>query len=354
MSTPSKTGAPYLWPGILVLGLLPLVLYWPAFNQSVALESLPLQTVGPLEQWLVVITAFGVKPAYMLLSLVWIVWLWRRQAADLVALRWGLIWFLGGETACAVNYIFFGGLSSFTDYLHSFGMAVGFSFVAYAALDGVDARLIKYSAAKDRCAALSLCRACIKYATGSAGALAGDVQAQPGRFDQAKNSPARAQALPVCGLRRLFMLLIPALIVVAFMLPCADLKTAAHRTCIFNSVQAYSDPLWSQLFEGRYCAWLAIGLLLASWAALLFKRQDPVAMAKVFFAAALGPLGFGLMRLFLRTAYADDLVWSNIWEELTELLFAVGVGFVLWTFQPSLFRDESAASPREPETPPPS
>jgi hypothetical protein len=305
--TPSKTVAPFLWVGILVPGILPLILYWPLFNQPAPAESLPVLDAGKFEQWLVVITAFGVKPAYMLLALLWIVWLWRRKAADLVALRWGLIAFLGGEIACAVNYVAFGGCSAITDYFHSYGMAAGFSFVAYAVLEGMDFRLIKYSALKDRCAALSLCRSCIKYA----------------------NVP--------CGLRRLFSFLIPALVVVALMLPSADLKAAAHRTCIFKSVQVYSNPVWSQIFEGRYCAWLAILFLLCSFACLLLKRDDPVTPAKILFAGAMGPLGFGLMRLFLRTAFSENLVWSTIWEELTELIFVVGVGVVLWLFRQSLF-----------------
>ena len=65
-----------------------------------------------------------------------------------------------------------------------------------------------------------------------------------------------------------------------------------------------------------------------------------MATAKIFFAAAMGPLGFGLMRLFLRTAYREDLAWANIWEELTELLFVAGVGIVLWLFRGALFREE--------------
>jgi hypothetical protein len=272
--------------------------------------------IGVLEQWLVVITAFGVKPIYMCFSLAWIIWLWRRQAADLVALRWGLIFFLAGETACAVNYVAFAGNSAVTDYLHSYGMAVGFSFVTYAVLEGMDYRLIKYSSARDRCAALSLCRSCIKYAE-----------------------------VP-CGLRRLFLFLIPALVVVSLMLPCAEVKPVSHRLHILHSEQDFSAPLWAQMFEGRYCSWISVALLVISWGLLSFKRKEPVAAAKFFFAAAMGPFGFGLMRLFLRAAYREDLAWANIWEELTELLFVAGVGFVLWLFRAALFKEEES-SPEE-------
>jgi hypothetical protein len=314
MSTQRKTLVPFIWMGILVLGILPLLLYWRSFAQPLPPGSMLVREIGVFEQWLVVITAFGVKPTYMFLSLIWIIWLWRRHATDLVALRWGLIFFLGGEIACAANYVLFSGNSAVTDYLHSYGMAVGFSFVTYATLEGMDFRLIKYSPAKDRCAALSLCRSCIKYA---------DVP---------------------CGLRQLFSFLIPALIVISLMLPCAALKPVSHRVNILNSPQDFPAPMWAQLFEGRYCAWISVVLLLISWGVLSFKRDDPVAAAKIFFAAAMGPLGFGLMRLFLRTAYREDLAWANIWEELTELLFVAGVGLVLWLFRGALFKEEQFTS----------
>jgi hypothetical protein len=313
MTTPNRISAPYLWLGVLVVGILPLFLYWPSFAQPLPPGSLLVREIGVFEQWVVVITAFGVKPTYMVLSLIWIIWLWRRHARDLVALRWGLVFFLAGETACALNYVAFGGNSPVTDYLHSYGMAVGFSFITYAILEGMDFRLIKYSSAKDRCAAISLCRSCIKHAK-----------------------------VP-CGLRRFFSFLIPALVLIALMLPCAAIKPVAHRINILNSAQDFPAPLWAQVFEGRFCSWVAVGLLLISWGVLSFKRSEPVAAAKIFFAAAMGPLGFGLMRLFLRTAYREDLAWANIWEELTELLFVAGVGLVLWLFRGALFKEQSTA-----------
>ncbi len=339
-STHHKPLALYVGGSILVFGILPLLLYWPAFAQPLAPGCSLVRDIAVSEQWLVVIAALGIKPAYMLLSLVWIIWLWRRRAADLVALRWGLIFFLAGETACAINYVAFGGHSALTDYLHSYGMAVGFSYVAYALLEGIDFRLVKYSPAKERCAALSLCRACIKYAPGSAGEAWDRVPS----FASAEDPPAKMRALPVCGLRRLFSFLIPALVVVSLMLPCAEINPVSHRINILDSIQDFPAPMWAQIFEGRYCAWVAVALLLISWGLLLFKRNEPVAAAKVFFAAAMGPLGFGLMRLFLRTAYREDLAWANIWEELTELIFVAGVGLVLWLFRGGLFREEPPAS----------
>jgi rhodanese-related sulfurtransferase len=259
------------------------------------------------KQWVAVITAFGVKPLYMLISFGLILWLWRQQAPDLTALRWGLIIFWLGENACSVNYLFFHGLSDLWEFLHNYGMAVGFSFMAWAFLEGLDVRVIKYSPAKERCAALSLCQACIKYA----------------------DAP--------CGLQRLFKVAIPAAIVVALMPLCAPVKVVSYNVNILGSLQNYSQMVSSQLFETRYCAVLAILLLATSWLVLLLKRDDPVTPSKMFFAAAMGPLGFGLMRLFLFSAYSDDLLWFIVWEEFTELVFVVGLAFGLWFFRESLF-----------------
>lgn len=140
-------------------------------------------------------------------------------------------------------------------------MAVGFSFVSYAVLEAMDFRLIKYSPAKDRCAALSLCRACIKYAE-----------------------------VP-CGLRRMFSFVIPALIAISLMLPCAALAPISQRINILNSLQDFPAPMWAQLFETRFRPWSSIALLLSSWGFLLFKGNNPVRIAKVFFRGSHGAAG---------------------------------------------------------------
>jgi hypothetical protein len=185
-------------------------------------------------------------------------------------------------------------------------MVVCFSFITYALLEGLDRRLIKYSSAQDRCAALSLCRACIKYA---------DVP---------------------CGLRRAFEVLIAATLVLALMPFCAPIQSVAYDTNIVGGIQHFVQSAPRQLFELRYCPALATVPLAASWLVLLFKREEPVALAKVLFAAGIGPLGFGMVRLFLFAAYRDDLAWFMAWEEFTELLFVLAVGLILFIFRHSL------------------
>jgi hypothetical protein len=171
----------------------------------------------------------------------------------------------------------------------------------------VDHRLVKVSPPKERCAALNLCPACIKYA-----------------------------AVP-CGLQRLFALMIPAVMALALMPLTASVKLVTYNTRILDHVFHYSHPVDYQLFEIRYCPLLALALLAASWLVLVFKRQNPVPLAKVLFAAGLGPLSFGLVRQFIFRAYSDHLLWFVFWEELTEFLFVASVAMVLWVFRKRLF-----------------
>ena len=301
-----------LWLTILVVGGMAVVIYQFMGTEGFGISSakcaaLVTRQMSPAEQWLAVLCAFVVKPVYMLLSLVWIVWLWRRTEPDLTALRRGLIAFWLGENACTVNYLRFGGHSDFWEFLHNYGMVVGFAFIIWAVLEAVDSRIIKLSAPKERCAFLSLCKHCIKY-----------------------------ESVP-CKLQQVFKMLIPATIVVATMPFCADIKVVTYDASVLGSIENYALMVSSQWFENYYCPSLAIVFLCTAWGVLAFKKNDPVPLAKMLFASALGPLGFGFMRLFLSAAFSGNLLWYVVWEELTELLFIVAVGFVLWIFRYSLF-----------------
>ena len=317
---------------ILLAGVVPVILYGcnlfemggdgVPWNRAGGAKcaALAARNMSSAEQWIAVISAFVCKPIYMLLSFMWIVWLWRRGEPDLVALRRGLIAFWLGENACTVNYLCFGGLSDLWEYFHNFGMAVGFAFIAWAALEAVDRRVIKLSAPKERCAILNLCKHCVKY-----------------------------ESVP-CKLQRVFKMLIPASLVVAAMPLLAGIKVVSYQAVVMGATQQYELMVSSQLFENYYCPAVAILLLTASWGVMMLKKNDPVPAAKVLFAAALGPLGFGFMRLFLSGVFVQNLLWYVVWEELTELLFVVAVGYVLWIFRHSLFAKPALCQTEETPT----
>ena len=108
---------------------------------------------------------------------------------------------------------------------------------------------------------------------------------------------------------------------------------------IFGTFYNYTHRWIHQLFELVYCPIISIVLLTASLLILSLKKKDPLPLAKVFFAAGMGPLGFGMFRGVLVGLYSQNMVWFNFWEEGTELLFIVGICFTLWVFRQSLFRD---------------
>lgn len=269
--------------------------------------DLPFRPSSLLEQWGAILTGFAVKPFYTLLALIIAVWLWRQKAPELVALRWAMLFFFVGENFCAANYVFYNDSSRLFEYLHSFGMVVCFGLTTYAVMDGVDRRIVKYSDVDGRCAALGLCSRCIKYA-----------------------------AVP-CGFQQVFLFLIPAAMVICFMPLSAELLPLSYNTEILGAFYNYSHPVVHQLFEVRYLPVVAIVLLGVSWGILRFGKADAVEWSKVFFAAGVGAIGFSFFRLILLHVYRDHLAWFGFWEEITELLFVIGTGVVLWIFRRGLF-----------------
>jgi hypothetical protein len=265
------------------------------------------------EQFLAVASGFVLKPTYTLLALLVAVLLWRNRSPDLAALRWAMIAFFFGENACAANSIFFGDTCYSCEYVHSLGMLFCFGFATFALLEGFDRRVLMLSEPGKKCAATSLCCGCTKLGGGA------------------------------CGLERVFLVLIPAGMILALMPICADHHLESYNTIIFGTFYNYTHRFAYQLFEKVICPAAAVLLLAASWVVLHKKEPDSLARAKVLFAAGMGPLGFGLLRMTLLGPYADNQVWFTVWEEVTELLFVVGICAVLWIFRQGLIRKEVAA-----------
>ncbi|MFB3882797.1 MAG: rhodanese-like domain-containing protein [Armatimonadota bacterium] len=264
---------------------------------------------SPLEQHATVISGFVIKPLYMVLALVLIVWLWRPAARspDLTALRWSMVAFLGGETSCALNYLAFGHQSHLGEYLHSSGMVASFALAAAAAVSAADLRLIHFSDRKHPCAFVELCGPCAKHT---------DVP---------------------CGMRRLLMLLAVGAMAIALLPLCHQPETACYNTTIFGHPYNYAHPLIYQLFETRFCPIYALVFLGGALLAMAAQRRVGASAAGVLLAAGIGALGFGMFRLFLFAAFPDRLVWSVFWEEASELLTVLSAAAVLWIFRARLF-----------------
>jgi rhodanese-related sulfurtransferase len=274
--------------------------------------GLPFRDSSGLEQWAMVLTGFVIKPVYTVLALAVFVVLWRQKSADLAALRWAMLAFFIGENFCAANYLVFNDRSHLFEYLHSLGMVFCFGLTTFALLEGIDHRLVKFSDAQSKCEALGLCRRCIKYT---------DVP---------------------CGLKRVFLLLILALIVLCGVPLAADFTTVAYNTKVLGTFYNFGHRVVYQIFEIRYLPVAAIVLLSASLGVLMLKKNEPVLWSKLFLAAGAGALGFSYFRLVFVQVYRDNLAWFSFWEEITELIFVAGAGLALWFFRHGLFAAGSA------------
>ena len=243
---------------------------------------------------LAVLAYFFIKSIYMTLSLVIVVLLWRSTAVDLAAVRWGILAFFIGETACWVNYFGYKETSYFWDYVHAAGMFVCFGFLAYAVLEGIDRRILGLTDPERRCAAVRLCGACVKSA-------------------------------PVpCGLKRAFYLSIPALMIVAMMIPTADWRDNSYNTLIFGEPYNYGHLRVFQQLEDWYCPAAAVVMFGASLAILLFKRATRSGPPRSPLPPASARWGSACSACCLGAAYDGNRVWVLFWEEATELLMTFG------------------------------
>jgi len=82
----------------------------------------------------------------------------------------------------------------------------------------------------------------------------------------------RARARRLDGLKRMFYLLIPALILLAFMLPAADWQNNSYNTVIFGQYYNYAHLWIYQLYENWYCAAAAVLMLGISLLILCIKN----------------------------------------------------------------------------------
>jgi rhodanese-related sulfurtransferase len=285
----------------------------PGCSQAVLLRgspeedaAIPAFRASPLhEQFAVVGAFFGIKAIYSVLSL-WMAWmLWKRKEADLSAIRWAMIFFFSGEACCFVNVMVFFEDSVLLEHAHSIGMVLSMGFFTYGLLEGLDARVIHFSG-EGRCAMLGLCRGCVKLGE------------------------------TACALRKLFLFMIPATALVAAMPLCSEFRNIAYNTRVLGVLHSYRHPVIHQLYEIRYLPVLAIVLLAICFLVLWLLERRSVAYSKILFAAAMGAMGFSLLRLFIVAPYIENQVWFAFWEETTELVYIGAVGAALLVFKRGL------------------
>jgi rhodanese-related sulfurtransferase len=276
----------------------------------------PTAPASALAQGMVVATAFAVKPLYMLLSLALALSLRGTLAPSLRLLRGSLFLFLGGEAACALNYLAAAGASDALEIGHELGMVLANALLPYALFDLVDRRLLHLTAPASPCLALRFCGRCFK------------------------REPV------ACGAHRLFLTAIPVLALVCLAPLCLPLEAGEVRVHVLGKPVAYSQSLLLELVQFRLLPLLGfVAYLLALGLLAMGERWTRRAAAPFF--TGLGISSFALMRFALTRAFASAPPWADIWEELTELSAIAAVGALLWIFRAQFgLSGASAEAPR--------
>lgn len=259
--------------------------------------------ISPVLQVVAVANAWVLKPAYMLLALVLIRRLRHAVAPDLVLLRRGLAVFLAGEAACAVNFVAFAMGSVSWEMAHDLGMALSAGLLVLAALEMADGRIVFQFAEGKPCSFFRFCRSCPVR------------EGQPCRF---------APLFVLISLAGAFLACLP--------LTAPAVLHHAMRTVVFGYPYVQDHLPVYQIFENRVCPVVAIVLFLVAAVSLLVRRPARPTLERALFALAVGVAAFAIFRFSLHRIYWNVPVWSDFWEESTELLAVVAVAIGLWLF----------------------
>ena len=295
---------------IAVFGVILPVGYYFMISIPAGLESTAFQSSSTIEQHAAVLTAFVVKPIYMLISCFIAILLWQRSELELTSLKWAMVFFFVGESFCAANYLFTENHDvHLLEYFHGLGMVLSFGFAAYALFEWLDHYVLHFSESGKKCTLSGFCRQCAKYENVS------------------------------CGLQSLFVYLAFAGALISLMPLTAKIYTVSYNTEIWGTTYNYNHPLIYQLAEIRYYPALASVMFLTAAMLLKFELRQLLHPSKIFFAGAMGAFGFSLFRFLVFQGYRDNLVWMDFWEETTEFLYIAVVVAILWYFRRALFRE---------------
>jgi rhodanese-related sulfurtransferase len=273
--------------------------------------ELPYRKISLLEQWTLFLTGFVVKPAYMLLAFLIVLKLRFAHAADLLSLRWGMILFLFGEAACAVNYLIYRDESRLMEFLHSYGMVVAFGFIVFSFFEGLDQRVFFFSDSDKRCAGTSLCSPCSKHTDA------------------------------VCGLMQIFKYLTPMMLVLCLLPLCVQPEMVSYNTKVLLTPFNATHPLLFQFNEMRVFPMMALLMYPMAWFFLLRAKSNEVLWPKIFFSAGTGMLVFSLFRSALFGMFRQRIAWFHAWEEITEMLLLCGIVAILYVFRGTLLKTDS-------------
>ena len=256
------------------------------------------------EQVVTVVTAFFVKPLYMVLALILGLLLWRRRERNLKLLGQGMLLFFVGELLCAIRYLGLG-LCDPLELGHGLGMVAMGAWISWGLLDLFDRRVLGYSDPTRACVLGRFCQRCWKRE---------DVR---------------------CGLHRIMRFVLPVLMLLSLVPLSAMPRPRVLEYPVFGTLVADESTPIIEIAEMRIYPLFALWLFVVAFI-VLRGGKGGLERAKAPFFVGMGFLAYALFRFFLHKAFGEEVFWSNAWEELTELLTILTLIWTLWVFRVQL------------------
>jgi rhodanese-related sulfurtransferase len=265
----------------------------------------PVVEISLLSQLAMTVAAFVVKPAYILMSALVILMLWRQNSMDLVLIRNAMLVFFIGENACTLNYLAASNKSIWLEFLHGLGMVAMFILLFWGLVRFVDERVLHYIDPAKTCACQRHCRHCWK------------------------KEPVS------CGLHRLALWLLPALAFVALIPVTMPLRPFRIVMPVFLSDVVWLKDFWNLFFEFRL--YPILGAVCFVLAFLWLRRgQNGLLKSQLPFFLALGFTSYSFFRFGLLLTFSENQAWADWWEESTEFIMVAMVVLLLVVFKNQL------------------
>lgn len=265
----------------------------------------PIIEISILSQLAMTIAAFVIKPIYIILSLMIIVLLWKKQEKDFILLRYAMILFFIGENACSANYLISGNASKSLEFIHGLGMVGFYIFLSWGIAVFLDTRIIRYSIEHKSCVFNKLCKICWKH------------------DDTA------------CGLHRIALVVIPALAFTSIIPVTMPLRPFEIVMPVFLSEVLWIKDFWNLFLEFRVYPILgAIFFILAFL--IMLQGKKGFLKAQLPFFLGMGFMAYSLFRFSLLLTFRENQAWADWWEETTELITVFMVLFLLIIFRKQL------------------
>ncbi|UCD79965.1 MAG: rhodanese-like domain-containing protein [Desulfobacterales bacterium] len=265
----------------------------------------PVVAISLLSQLAMTVAAFVVKPAYIVMSALVFLLLWRKNSGDLVLIRNAMLVFFIGENACTLNYLVAANTSIRLEFLHGLGMVGMFFLLFWGLVRFFDQRVFHYIEPDKTCALQRHCRHCWK------------------------KEPVS------CGLHRLALWLLPALAFVALTPVTMPLRPFRIVMPVFLSDVVWLKDFWNLFIEFRLYPILGAACFMM---AFLWLRRGKSGLLKsqLPFFLALGFTSYSFFRFGLLLTFSENQAWADWWEESTEFIMVAMVVLLLVVFKKQL------------------